>query len=111
MKNQLESIIERCALDAMGIPLDVNKGENEMQVFNLACAFCSLHGYNSWRTNTFGLYLLRGAGGREEDMLFGLLEVSVFPSELEIILRLLDHYNGCGPELFALLGKLSLIHI
>lgn len=72
MKNQSESMIERCTLDAMGIPLHVNKGENEMQVFNLACAFCSLHGYNSWRANTCGLYLLRGAGGREEDVLFGL---------------------------------------
>ena len=91
----------------MGIPLHVNKGENEIQVFNLACEFCSLHGYNSWRANTYGLYLLRGAGGREEDVLFGLLEVPVFPSDLEITLRLLDHYNGSGPELFALLGKRS----
>lgn len=29
------------------------------------CAFCCLHGYNSWREHTHGLYLLRGGIDRK----------------------------------------------
>jgi hypothetical protein len=102
MKKQPHAPIELCALDAQGVPLYTDQGENEITVFNLACAFCCLHGYNGWREHTHGLYLLRGGSDRKDDLLYALLETRHLPKELIEITRFLQAYNGAGTEIFKL---------
>jgi hypothetical protein len=102
MKKQPHAPIELCALDALGVPLYTDQGENEVTIFNLACAFGGLHGYNGWREHTHGLYLLRGGTDRTEDIVYALLEIPQFPSELVPVTRLLQAYNGSGTEIYKL---------
>lgn len=102
MKKQPHAPIELCPLDAQGVPLYTDQGENEITVFNLACAFCCLHGYNGWRAHTHGLYLLRGGSERKDDLLYALLETGHLPKELAEITRFLQAYNGSGTEIFKL---------
>ncbi|TCD03216.1 hypothetical protein [Pedobacter psychroterrae] len=104
MKKLPHAPIGLCALDAQGVPLYTDQGENEITIFNLACAFCCLHGYNGWREHTHGLYLLRGGSDDEEDILFALLEIQVFPKELKGLTRFLQAYNGSGKAIYQL-GK------
>lgn len=102
MKKQPHAPIELCSLDAQGVPLYTDQGENEITVFNLACAFCCLHGYNGWREHSHGLFLLRGGTDRKEDILFALLETADFPKELKDLTRFLQAYNGSGKAIFQL---------
>ncbi|WP_142528565.1 hypothetical protein [Pedobacter westerhofensis] len=100
MKKQQKTTIILCALDPVGVPLYINRGENEMTAFNLACEFCGLHSYSGWRENTHGLYLLRGGRERKENLMIGLLEVPLLPKALEAVTDRLRYYNQYGEELY-----------
>ena len=104
MITPLQPKIYRSSIDPLNVPLYLSQGDNEMIGFNLACDFCRIHSYSSWRENTHGLYLLRGKTENRENMLMGLLETPVLPEPLGEVLNYLQFYNQHGEEVFRAAG-------
>jgi len=98
MENQEHIKVLLAPIYPMGIPLYISEGDDEMTTFNLASDFCSLHGYNNWRANTHGLYLLRGKSREKDDILMAVQELPVFPVGLERIPQYIQHMNHFGKQ-------------